>query len=117
MTELAPGDALYIPYGWWHGVQSLEPVSALVNYWWSDADLALAGAYDGLLHAIAAFRHLPPEQRKVWQHMVDHYVFEKNGPPAEHLPRTRAVCSAMASRRCLRGCGRCCGRWCVNGWV
>ncbi|QZH75680.1 MAG: cupin-like domain-containing protein [Erythrobacter sp.] len=86
VAELAPGDALYIPYGWWHGVQSLEPVSALVNYWWSDADPALAGAYDGLLHAIAAFRHLPPEQREVWQHMVDHYVFEKNGPPAEHLP-------------------------------
>ncbi len=86
VAELVPGDALYIPYGWWHGVQSLEPVSALVNYWWSDADPALAGAYDGLLHAIAAFRHLPPEQRTVWQHMVDHYVFEKNGPPAEHLP-------------------------------
>lgn len=85
-AELEPGDAVYIPYGWWHGVQSLEPVSVLVNYWWSEADPDLAGAYDGLLHAIAAFRHLPPQQRAVWKVMVDHYVFEENGPPAEHLP-------------------------------
>ena len=86
MAELEPGDALYIPYGWWHAVESLAPMSTLVNYWWSDADSALAGPYDALLHAVAAFRHLPPEQREVWRGMVDHYVFEANGPPAAHLP-------------------------------
>ncbi|VVT01149.1 cupin-like domain-containing protein [Erythrobacter sp. EC-HK427] len=86
VAELTPGDALYIPYGWWHAVESLAPVSTLVNYWWSDADTMLAGPYDALLYAVAAFRHLPPEQRAVWKGMVDHYVFELNGPPAAHLP-------------------------------
>ena len=28
---------LYIPYGWWHHVESLTPFNVLVNYWWNDA--------------------------------------------------------------------------------
>ena len=35
-ATLEPGDAIYIPYCWWHGVESLEPVSILVNYWWNE---------------------------------------------------------------------------------
>lgn len=85
-ATLEPGDAIYIPYCWWHGVESLAPVSCLINYWWNDAMPELAGPYDALLHAIAAYRHMPPEQRKVWQMMLDHYVFEGNGDPAAHLP-------------------------------
>ena len=86
VAQLEPGDALYIPYGWWHAVESQEPVSILVNYWWSDAEGDVAGAYDALLHAVAAYRHLPAEQRAVWKTMMDHYVFETNGPPAAHIP-------------------------------
>jgi hypothetical protein len=85
-AELEPGDALYIPYTWWHGVESLEPVSILVNYWWDDAPEGVAPPYDALLHAIYAFRHLAPGDRAVWRTMLDHYVFEMNGDPAEHLP-------------------------------
>jgi hypothetical protein len=85
-AELEPGDALYIPYTWWHGVESLEPVSILVNYWFSDAPEGVAPAYEALLHAIYAFRHLPPGDRAVWRTMLDHYVFEANGDPAAHLP-------------------------------
>jgi hypothetical protein len=85
-VTLEPGDALYIPYTWWHGVEALEPVSILVNYWWNEAPPEIAGQYDALLHAIFAFRHLPERERKVWRVMLDHYVFEKNGDPAEHLP-------------------------------
>src|SRR5688500_10209720 len=36
-AELAPGDGIYIPYGWWHHVESLTPLNGLVNYWWNDA--------------------------------------------------------------------------------
>ncbi len=85
-TTLEPGDALYIPYTWWHGVESLEPVSILVNYWWNDSPPGIAPPYDALLHAIYAFRHLPPQDRDVWRMMLDHYVFESNGDPAAHLP-------------------------------
>ena len=85
-AELGPGDALYIPYTWWHGVESLEPVSTLVNYWWADAPEGVAPPYDALLHAIYAFRHLPAGDRAVWRTMLDHYVFEANGDPADHLP-------------------------------
>ena len=50
-AELEPGDALYIPYLWWHGVKSLEPFNVLVNYWWNDAQsggVAPSCAHDGL---------------------------------------------------------------------
>jgi len=85
-AELAPGDALYIPYMWWHGVESLDPVSILVNYWWSDVPKEVASPYDAMLHNILAYRHLPPTERAVWRGMLDHYVFEANGDPAAHLP-------------------------------
>jgi hypothetical protein len=35
VAELEPGDAIYKPYMWWHGVQSLGPFNLLINYWWS----------------------------------------------------------------------------------
>lgn len=85
-VTLEPGDALYIPYMWWHAVESLEPVSILVNYWWSNADKNLAGPYDALLHAIAAYRHMPPAQREIWRSVIEHYAFDVNGDPGEHLP-------------------------------
>lgn len=33
VTELGPGDVLYIPKGWYHCVQSLS-ISASVNFWY-----------------------------------------------------------------------------------
>lgn len=85
-VTLHPGDVLYIPYCWWHGVESLAPLNVLINYWWSDQPEGLGGAYDALLYAMLAFRHLPAGKRAVWRMMLDHYVFEANGDPAAHLP-------------------------------
>ena len=85
-AELAPGDAIYIPYHWWHGVDSLEPVNLFINYWWSDAPAGVGGPYDALMHAFFAIKVLPPEQREVWRMVFDHYVFCANGDPGEHLP-------------------------------
>ena len=85
-TTLEPGDAIYIPYCWWHAVRSHDPVSILVNYWWYDALPGIGAPYDALLHAIWAWRGLPPAQRAVWRSMLDHYVFEANGDPGSHLP-------------------------------
>ncbi|GAA4757422.1 cupin-like domain-containing protein [Sphingomonas daechungensis] len=85
-AELRPGDAIYIPYQWWHGVESLEPFNFFVNYWWNDTRPGLGQPYDALMYAFFALKHLPPDQRDVWRTLFDHYVFEANGDPAEHLP-------------------------------
>ena len=84
---LEPGDAIYIPYGWWHAVESLAPVSMLVNYWWTPGQPeGIGNPYEALVHALLAFRHLPPDQRAVWRGIVDYYVFEAEGDPSAHLP-------------------------------
>lgn len=84
-ATLEPGDAVYLPYAWWHGVEALEPVSILVNYWWNEAPEGSGGGYDALLHALLAYRHLPAGERAVWRMMFDHYIFG-DADPAAHLP-------------------------------
>ncbi|HVZ17631.1 MAG TPA: cupin-like domain-containing protein, partial [Terriglobales bacterium] len=86
VADLDPGDALYIPYCWWHHVRSLEPFNVLVNYWWNDADLSLGEPYDCLLHGMITLRDMPPSQRTVWKAMFEHYIFGTNGSPVAHLP-------------------------------
>jgi hypothetical protein len=59
-AELEPGDAVYIPYFWWHHVQSLDRFNTLVNYWWDDASVQFGSPYDCLLHSFLTLRQLPP---------------------------------------------------------
>ncbi len=87
MAELGPGDALYIPYAWWHHVESLTAFNVLVNYWWNDTPLPLS-SMDSPLHATFALRDLPPEQRPVWRALFDYYAFRTSGDPLAHLPPT-----------------------------
>lgn len=86
-AELGPGDAIYIPYHWWHGVDSLSPLNLFVNYWWSDALPNAGSPYDALMYAFFALKVLPPEQRQVWRMVFNHYVFCTEGDPGEHLPQ------------------------------
>lgn len=86
VAELGPGDAIYIPFHWWHGVDSLEPVNLFVNHWWNETRAGAGSPYDALLHAIYAVKTLPPQQRSIWRMVFDHYVFGVNGEPVEHLP-------------------------------
>ena len=37
-AELSPGDAIYIPMGWFHHVEALERFNVLVNFWWDPED-------------------------------------------------------------------------------
>lgn len=85
-AELEPGDAIYIPYFWWHHVQSLSPFNALLNYWWNDADAEQGSPFDAMLHTILALRDLPPAQRDAWRAMIDHFVFGEGQAAVEHLP-------------------------------
>lgn len=83
---LEPGDGIYIPFHWWHAVDSLEPFNLFVNYWWNEARSDIGQPYDALMHAFYALKPLPHDQRAAWRALFDHYVFCMNGDPAEHLP-------------------------------
>ena len=84
-AELAPGDALYIPYGWWHHVESLTPFNVLVNYWWNDAP-KLGSPYGALLHAALSLRDLPADQRAVWHAIFGQLVFSDPEVALKHVP-------------------------------
>jgi hypothetical protein len=86
-AELAAGDAIYIPFYWWHAVDSLESVNLFINYWWNDKPAGAGNPYDAMFYAFYAIKLLPPDQREVWRGIFDHYIFEVNGDPGEHLPQ------------------------------
>jgi hypothetical protein len=89
VAELEPGDAIYIPYCWFHNVESLDPFTVLINYWWNETPALLSPPLVALVHAMASVRGLPPAERAVWREMFDHFVFETHGDPATHLPPDR----------------------------
>jgi hypothetical protein len=89
VAELEAGDAIFIPYFWWHHVKSLERFNVLVNYWWDEAKLKTGSPYDCLLHGFLTLRHLPANQRAAWRAVFDHYVFQTDADPVAHLPPER----------------------------
>ncbi len=95
-VELEAGDGIYIPSPWWHHVEALSPVNVLVNYWWRDYPAACGTPFTWLIHGLLAVRHLPKPERAAWRTMVEHYVFEDNGDPADHIPHAaRSVLGPM----------------------
>ncbi|PHY18043.1 cupin-like domain-containing protein [Caulobacter sp. BP25] len=109
-VELAPGDALYIPYLWWHHVRSLEPVNLLTNYWWDNEPAGRGRAMDAFLHAVLALRALPPHQRQAWKAGFEHYVFGDPDTATAHLPEgVRGMLGALGeddARQLLRALGQ-----------
>ncbi len=85
VAELTPGDALYIPYGWWHHVESLTPFNVLVNYWWNNAP-KMGSPFGVLLHAALSLRDMPADQRAVWRALFEHYIFTDPEVSMGHLP-------------------------------
>ncbi|MBY0283184.1 MAG: cupin-like domain-containing protein [Sphingomonas sp.] len=83
-VELEPGDVLYIPSLWWHGVTGLEPVGAMINYWWRDGPARMMTPMLSLKHALMTMRGLPANEKAAWRAMFDHYLFGDD--PAAHLP-------------------------------
>jgi hypothetical protein len=83
---LEPGDAIYIPSLWWHGVESLEPFNVLVNYWWGGIARQGISPNDSLLHAMLAIAELDEAQRQAWRAFFDYYVFRDGEDPKAHLP-------------------------------
>ena len=89
VAELEAGDAIFIPYMWWHSVRSLAPFNVLVNYWWNNSRLPVVAPFHCLLHSLVAISSLPRQQRTVWHSFFEHLVFQTHGDPAEHIPRER----------------------------
>lgn len=89
VADLEPGDAIYIPYMWWHHVRSQGRLNMLVNYWWKPPAADRAHPMDAMLLAMLTIRDLPPAHRRAWEAHFGHYVFGRNGPPAEHLPEAQ----------------------------
>jgi len=85
-ATLEPGDAIYIPAMWWHGVESLDPFNVMVNTWWRDVPAYFGSPMNALHHALLSLRDLPPAQRAAWRHVFDNLIFETHGPTLEHLP-------------------------------
>ncbi|WP_218354318.1 cupin-like domain-containing protein [Alteromonas lipotrueiana] len=74
-VELNPGDALYIPSMWWHHIEGIEAVNMLVNFWWRDVPAFIGRSENTLYHALLTLAQLPAHERKAWQALFDHYVF------------------------------------------
>jgi Cupin-like domain len=86
VAELSPGDALFIPSMWWHHIESLDSLNALVNYWWRTAPAYMDSPFNALIHAIMTMRDLPERERAPWEKLFRHYVFEANAETAAHIP-------------------------------
>jgi hypothetical protein len=80
VAELEPGDAIYIPPLWWHHVESLDRLNALVNYWWKGAPGAPVNppsAIEALHLALRTFGAMPAEQRAAWRAIFTDFVFDR----------------------------------------
>nr|WP_267869568.1 cupin-like domain-containing protein [Massilia agrisoli] len=96
VAELGPGDAIFIPSMWWHHVEALDPFNVLVNYWWRQSPEYMDTPTNALMHAIMSVRDLPPAQRKAWQELFRHYVFEAGEDTAAHIePGARRILSPL----------------------
>ncbi|HEY7808878.1 MAG TPA: cupin-like domain-containing protein [Allosphingosinicella sp.] len=84
--ELEPGDAIYVPSLWWHQVDALSSFNILINYWWNDGPPDAGSPFEAMVHGLFAIGHMPRDRREAWRAMFNHYVFQRGGHPAEHLP-------------------------------
>ena len=92
VADLEPGDAVFIPYGWWHHVRSTGGLAMLVNFWWNDGPAHLKSQWGTLYLAMLTVRDLPERYREVWQNLFSHYVFKADGEPGAHLrPEDRGL--------------------------
>jgi hypothetical protein len=99
-VELLPGDALFLPSQWWHAVESLAPVNALVNFWWRQSPAYMDTPMNTLMLALLSLRDLPPAQRQAWRALFDHYVFDADADTAAHVPaNARGVLAPISEDR------------------
>ena len=86
IAELDAGDVLFIPSMWWHHVEALGSFNILINYWWRQSPDYMDTPLNTLMYALLTIRDLPVEQRRAWQELFRHYVFDSDGTEIEHIP-------------------------------
>jgi len=84
-VTLCAGDAIYIPYGWWHHIRATAPLNMLVNYWFLPHRPRLEAPYAAMALAMLCFDRLDHNDRAVWAGMFNHFVFAQNGDPMGHV--------------------------------
>jgi hypothetical protein len=85
-AELEPGDAIYIPSMWFHHVAALDAFGVLINFWWRESTSYMFTPLLTLMHALLSIRDLPEDERESWKRMFDHYIFQSEGEPMDHVP-------------------------------
>ncbi|AWL12315.1 [Histone H3]-lysine-36 demethylase [Saliniradius amylolyticus] len=83
---LEPGDVIYIPTPWWHGVESMDSLNILINYWWGGLSDNNVSPNTSLMHSMLSISELDTATREAWKHLFDYFVFHTSGNPKEHLP-------------------------------
>ncbi|MES2120780.1 MAG: cupin-like domain-containing protein [Pseudomonadota bacterium] len=86
VAELEPGDAIFIPAMWWHGVEATGPLNMLVNYWWKVGAPDAGSPTHALGHGLLTISHLPENERRAWRALFDHFVFRLDSDPVGHIP-------------------------------
>jgi hypothetical protein len=95
-ATLGPGDAIFIPSMWWHHIEALDPFNVLINYWWRQSPDWMDTPTNALMLAFLTMRDLPPAQRKAWQEIFRHYIFEADDETAAHIPtKARGVLAPL----------------------
>ena len=89
VTELEPGDAIYIPSLWWHNVESLDKFNVLLTYFHDTTPNAYGSGFDCLIHGLMSLRNLPEGKRKAWQSYFNHYLFSDINESCNHIPEER----------------------------
>ncbi|MAJ50195.1 MAG: cupin [Flammeovirgaceae bacterium] len=77
VTELKPGDAIFIPSLWWHQVESTAKINGLVNFWWTNHPREYGRPMDAFNHALLSIKTLPEAERNAWSTLFDYYVFSQ----------------------------------------
>lgn len=104
VTELEPGDAIFIPALWWHQVESIGILNILINYWWGGAigvtDRASSPS-NCLLHCLANMQGMGVGARAAWKAMFDHFVFDADNA-VTHIPAYRRGVQGALSEQDIR---------------
>jgi hypothetical protein len=102
-ATLEPGDGIFIPALWWHGVESLETFNILVNYWWGGNIQGDLSPNDSLLHSMMSIANLDQNKREAWQHFFNYYVFKTKDNPSDHLPsKLRDIVTELSPEQQLK---------------